>query len=106
MIQYRWYVGCTQQDGERVTEPMRQAVIDYLMGLFKGVTMYPSAGVWLDDDSELHREQTIVFEVVTTEVPNSPRKVAELLARMANQKAVLYTVVSLIHSGYAHAEPS
>ena len=100
MIQYRWYVGCNQRDGKKVTEPMRQAVIDYLMGTFKGVTMYPSAGLWLDDDSDLHREETIVFEVVT-EVMHSAVEVAKVLAGMANQKAVMYTTVALHAGGFS-----
>ena len=116
MIQYRWYVGYKQQDGKPVGGLMESAVIDYLMGIFKGVTMYPSAGLWREDvspltlsghpqqdgDPNVHREQTIVLEVVTevsVSMP-SPLQVAKVLAELTNQKTVMYTAVSLEEGGY------
>ncbi len=102
MMQYRFYIGYTQQDGDLVTEQQKEEICKYLLGAYLGFTMYPTAGMWMDD-GELQREQSVVFETVvigTEGVPN-PCDIAVELARIANQKSVLYTGVVLKDGGFS-----
>ncbi len=104
MQHIRWSVGTQQRDGEPTTHEQRGRVVDLLLKHYGGFTVTPGHGYWVDPNGKLCIEVMFTFEVVcdSEDFPAvSPRTVAKEMARLTNQRAVMFTVSPVKVGGIA-----